>query len=136
MSSNVSYDLLWALSRTNSSYLVKRNIAGGVTFSSEPLNVEGVYTPRASGFVNKTAVGVVQSGKNIKLLRKSAKAANQPRKSLTSTTFHPYKEARKIKLAVSKNTVDHRPDQVKAAVLKASALARSRKIRKTYASRR
>ncbi|PRT55126.1 putative 60S ribosomal protein L28e [Wickerhamiella sorbophila] len=134
MSNNVSYDLIWQISRANSSYIVKRKNCGGVQFSREPLNVTGFYTQAASGFANKTAVGVVSSPKGIKLITKSAK--NSKSAKVSSSTFKHSKDSRKIAAAVSKSTVNHRDDLLEAAVAKASALARGRSAKKVYASKR
>lgn len=134
MSNNVSYDLIWQISRTNSSYLVKRNNAGGVQFSREPLNVTGFYTQSASGFANKTAVGVVSSPKGIKLVTKSSK--NSKSAKVSTSTFKHGKDSRKISAAVSKATANHRDDLLEAAVAKASALSRGRTAKKSYAPKR
>lgn len=134
MSNNVSYDLIWQISRTNSSFLVKRPAAGGVQFSREPLNVTGYYTQSGSGFANPTAVGVVSSPQGIKLVTKSSKNAKSAK--VSSSTFKHGKDSRKIAAAVSKATSNHRDDLLEAAVVKASALARGRNAKKTYAPKR
>lgn len=134
MSSNVSYDLIWQVASPYSTYLVKRRNAGVAYFSNEPLNVTGKYTQKGSGFANASAVGVVPTPKGIQLIQKSAKNANFPKKVSTST-FHPHRDSRKIARAVSKNTVNHREEILEPAIYKASALARGRYSRKTYAAK-
>lgn len=129
----VSNDLIWAVSRSNSSFLVKRKTAGGLQFSRDPFNVTGDYNLTSSGFANQKAVGVVQGADgSIKFLAKVQKNSNKPRKSVTTTTFKPYKSQRAVAAAVAKNTRGYRDDLVQAAVVKASALTRSAKAKKVY----
>jgi large subunit ribosomal protein L28e len=133
----VSNDLIWAISRSNSSYLVKRKAAGGLQFSQDPLNVTGDYTLTHSGFANSKAVGVVK-GKdgNIQFLSKVQKNSHNPSKSVSVTTFKPYKSQRAVAAAVAKSTRGYRNDLVKAAVVKASALTRTVKAKKVYPPKR
>lgn len=51
---NVSSDLLWAITRNNSSFIVKRGVGNGrVIFSREPLNLVNKHSHKYSGLVNE-----------------------------------------------------------------------------------
>ena len=100
------------------------------------MNVSGKYSFSQSGFANNKAIGVVQTPEgNIQLLAKVQKNSNKPNKAVAITTFKPYKSQRKVALAVAKATRGYRNDLVKDAVVKASALTRVRKQKKTYATK-
>lgn len=114
-SSNLSYDLIWAVSRKNSNHLVKRSTNGGAYFSSEPLNSTGFYTKKASGFANSHAAGVVKTADGIKLLTKNNRNFNKPAKAVTVTPFSS-------KELLSKKTDD---DELEAAIIKGSALEKA-----------
>lgn len=133
----ISSDLIWAISRSNSSYLVKRKSAGGLQFSRDPFNVSGDYNLTQSGFANAKAVGVVKGEDGtIKFLSKNQKNAHSPKKSVSTTSFKPYKSQRAVAAAVAKNTRGYRNDLVESAVIKASALTRTAKAKKVYPPKR
>lgn len=51
---NVSSDLLWAITRNNSSFIVKRGVGNErVIFSREPLNLVNKHSHKYSGLVNE-----------------------------------------------------------------------------------
>lgn len=111
-SSNVSYDLIWQISRNNSSYLVKRTTNGGAHFSLDPLNSTAQYTKSASGFANSHARGVVATPEGLALLSKDGKDFNRPASEVKVSPFDP-------KEADSKKTDD---DELEAAIIKGYAL--------------
>ncbi|CUS11217.1 unnamed protein product [Tuber aestivum] len=54
MSSNVSSDLIWAITRNNSSYIVKRGpVKDQIVFTKEPLSLTNQHTRKHSGLVNE-----------------------------------------------------------------------------------
>ncbi|KAK9376124.1 ribosomal L28e/Mak16 [Lipomyces chichibuensis] len=130
--SSISNDLIWELTRSNSSYLVKRKSGSGVQFSREPLNLTNKHTYVQSGLANSKAAGVAlsESG-SIVLSTKKAGTFATPSKSVISTTFKPYKTNRKIYAAVAGATKGYRDDLRSAAVSRASALLASKKPKKT-----
>uniref|UniRef100_A0A060SYD3 ARAD1A15092p n=1 Tax=Blastobotrys adeninivorans TaxID=409370 RepID=A0A060SYD3_BLAAD len=134
---SVSNDLLWALTRQNNRFLEKRRQAGGVQFSRDPLSAGGVHSYKQSGLANDKAVGVtVNANGQIQLLTKSAKNANKPAKAVSVTTFKKHVSGRRVAAAVSKAATNYRDDVRNAAVLKASALARTaNKPKKVFAAK-
>ncbi|KAF5102390.1 hypothetical protein DV451_001885 [Geotrichum candidum] len=119
-----------------STYLVKARTAGGVQFSKDPLNLTGknssthggVFTPKAIG-IRKLADG------SIELSTKVTKNSNKPAKNVAKTVFKPTKSARSVAAAVSKAAAGYRDDLRYAAVIKASALARSNKPKQVRAEK-
>lgn len=110
--SNVSYDLIWEITRKNTSYLVKRTPYGGAQFSTEPLNATGDYNKTSSGFANSHANGVVATANGIELLTKDNSNFNKPAKAVKVTPFSS-------KDAIAKKTAD---DELESAIIKAAAL--------------
>ncbi|KAJ8099251.1 ribosomal L28e/Mak16 [Lipomyces tetrasporus] len=130
--SSISNDLIWELTRANSSYLVKRKSGAGVQFSREPLNLTNKHTYVQSGVANTKAVGVSLSDSgSIVLSTKKAGTFATPGKSIIATTFKPYKTNRKVYAAVAGATKGYRDDLRPAAVSRASALLASKKPKKT-----
>lgn len=85
--SNISYDLIWQVTRANSNYLVKRTDAGGVRFSTDPLNATGVYDQKHASFANSHAYGVQKTPEGIKLLSKDNSNWNKPNKAVKVASF-------------------------------------------------
>ncbi|KAK9460201.1 ribosomal L28e protein family-domain-containing protein [Lipomyces oligophaga] len=130
---SISNDLIWELTRSNSSYLVKRKTAGGVQFSKDPLNSSSKYSYSASGFANSKAVGVsLNSEGSIVLSTKKAGSFATPKSSVITTTFKPYTSQRKIYKAIAGATKNYRDDLRADAVKKASSLLYSKKDKKTF----
>ena len=129
-------DLLWAITQDNSSYLVKSRTAGGVQFSKDPLNLTGKNSSTHGGFINPKALGIrkLKDG-SIELSTKVSKNTDKPSKAVAKTVFKPSKNARSVAAAVSKTAAGYRDDLRYAAVVRASALTRSAKAKKTYAEK-
>ena len=72
-----STDLQWLIVRRNSKFFQLRN---GVRLSSDPLNNNGNWTKRQSGFLQEKAA-VVQVKKGKLVLRRSRAALRQPKSS-------------------------------------------------------
>lgn len=127
MSSNVSKDLIWSVTKRQNKFLVKTPSAGGVEFSRDPLNPTGKNDLSSSGLVQKKAVGVIKCPQNgkITLITKNAKQANKPAKNYTVSQFKKHISGRRAAAAVAKAAQGYRNDQLQSAVIKASALARA-----------
>ncbi|KAK6349725.1 hypothetical protein TWF696_006004 [Orbilia brochopaga] len=115
-------DLLWEITRNNTSFLVKRKTAGGIKLSRDPLNLRNVHSRKHSGAVNDQAIGVVPSDKGgISLLTKKKSGAT------ITHSYKPSKTSRKSYLHIVNSTAKkgYRPDLRGDAVARASALIRS-----------
>ncbi|KAH3682051.1 hypothetical protein WICPIJ_006987 [Wickerhamomyces pijperi] len=130
--SNVSNDLIWALTSKQSSFLVKQPTA---VLSRDPLNVSGKNTKTSSGLVNEKAIGLTQlANGSIVVKSKVAKNANKPAKSVHTVVFNQHKSAQKTALAVSNLAKNYRDDLRAVAVKRASQYSRSKVAKKTYTS--
>ncbi|KAJ6264772.1 hypothetical protein Dda_0924 [Drechslerella dactyloides] len=111
---SASSDLLWELTRQNSSFLVKRKTGGGVRLSRDPLNLRNVHS--------RKAIGVVPSEKGgISLLTKRKNGTT------ITTSYKPSKTSRKSYLHITNSTTkkNYRPDLRGDAIARASALVKS-----------
>ncbi|KAH9887545.1 60S ribosomal protein L28 [Xylariomycetidae sp. FL2044] len=126
----VSADLVWEIVRGNNSFLVKRNDAGGVQFSRDPLNLTNKNSRKYAGFVNPKAVGVQPGEKGgVKVLSKKESAFQKPAKAVTETSVNGGKSTKKIYKTVANQTAKsgYRPDLREAAVARVSAIRKSQK---------
>ncbi|PSN71022.1 60S ribosomal protein-like protein L28 [Corynespora cassiicola Philippines] len=127
---NISQDLVWEIVRPYSSTLVKRTQAGGVQFSSCPLNLRNTYSRKYEGLVSDKAIGV-QEGENgsIQLITKKNDKSHQPATKNQVSTFSKSRSNRKVYSAIVNSTTkrNYRPDLRKDAVARASAIRRSQK---------
>ncbi|KUI60767.1 putative 60S ribosomal protein L28e [Cytospora mali] len=126
--SNVSSDLIWEIVRNNNSFLVKRNEAGGVQLSRDPLNLANKNSRKHAGFINEKAVGITADGeKGVQVTSKKASVVHQPAKAGVKRTFgsHNRKTYKNIANATAKS--GYRPDLREAAVARASAIRRSQR---------
>lgn len=121
--SNVSPDLIWAVTKKNSSFLVKRN---GHQLSCEPGNLASLNSFKYSGLANPKTVDVRQSGKGAVLVVKTAKNAKSPAKSTQVVALN------KNDLKRSYNTVSalveknfYRRDLAKTALARVAKLAQA-----------
>ncbi|KAK7207519.1 ribosomal L28e/Mak16 [Myxozyma melibiosi] len=134
--SSISNDLIWELTRNNSSYLLKRKTGGGVQFSRDPLNVSGDYSYSASGYANEKSVGVSLTSEGAVVLKsKKVGSFATPAKSVISTEFKPYTSQRKVYAAIAGVTKNYRDDMRLTAVKRASQLLYSKKAKKTFAKK-
>ncbi|KAF2004454.1 ribosomal protein L28e [Amniculicola lignicola CBS 123094] len=128
--SNISSDLIWEVTRGQSSSLVKRKGAGGVQFSRDPLNLKNQYRRKYEGMVSDKAIGV-QAGENggVILLTKKAGKANFPASQIQTSTFSSSRSTRKTYSAIVNSTAKkgYRPDLLKDAVARSSAIRKSQK---------
>ncbi|KAK9476167.1 ribosomal L28e/Mak16 [Lipomyces japonicus] len=134
--SSISNDLIWELTRANSSYLVKRKTAAGVQFSREPLNLTNKHAYKYSGVANSKAIGVsLTENGAISVLTKKQGTFATPAKTTVTTTFKPYKSQRKVYAAVAGISKNYRDDLRAAAVTRASALLKTKTGKKTFAKK-
>ncbi|KAK6534677.1 hypothetical protein TWF281_005984 [Arthrobotrys megalospora] len=122
MSYPATSDLLWELTRSNSSFLVKRKTGGGIRLSRDPLNLRNVHSRKHSGTVNNQAIGIVPSGKGgISLLTKKSTG------STITQSYKPSKTSRKAYHQIANSTTKkgYRTDLREDAIARASALIKS-----------
>lgn len=120
--------LLWEVTRKNSSFLHKRNghskRSGKISLSTEPGNLKNLHMLQYSGIANSKVMDVVCTPDNkAHLITKTAsKCSSQPSKMFVKTNVHQdFRRAVKI---INSQTSDvyYRPD------LKAAALAKYTKV--------
>ncbi|ROW12396.1 hypothetical protein VMCG_00519 [Cytospora schulzeri] len=126
--SNVSSDLVWEIVRNNNSFLVKRNEAGGVQLSRDPLNLANKNSRKHAGFINEKAVGISAEGeKGLQVISKKASAVHQPGKAGVKRTFGSHNRKAYKNVANSTAKSGYRPDLREAAVARASAIRKSQR---------
>ncbi|KAF2114867.1 60S ribosomal protein-like protein L28 [Lophiotrema nucula] len=126
----LSADLIWEVTRGNSSTLVKRKQAGGQQFSRDRLNVKNRYSRKYEGLVSDKAIGVLPAENGgVTLITKKNDKANSPASQYQSSTFGSSSSSRKIYKSIASSTAkrNYRPDLRKDAVARASAIRKSNK---------
>ncbi|KAK7737030.1 hypothetical protein SLS53_006786 [Cytospora paraplurivora] len=125
---NVSSDLVWEIVRNNNSFLVKRNEAGGVQLSRDPLNLANKNSRKHAGFINEKAVGISAEGdKGVQVVSKKATAVHQPAKATIKRTLKSHNRKTYRNVANSTAKSGYRPDLREAAITRASAIRRSQR---------
>ncbi|XP_046400048.1 60S ribosomal protein L28 [Ischnura elegans] len=124
----MSADLVWMMIRNNHSYLVKkRNVKK--PFSKEPHNLSNLNSFRYNGLIHKKMIGIEApaDNKGFTLVYKKAKASRHPAKSLVRTQMKagPRRSLYKLKRFIRANR--YRPDLLKMALRRASAVLKSQK---------
>ncbi|KAK4501319.1 hypothetical protein PRZ48_007127 [Zasmidium cellare] len=129
---NISNDLLWEITRSNSSFLVKRKQAGGVQFSRDPMNLVNKHSRKYEGYVNEQAIGIQPDSNTIALTTKLPKRANKPAKSTQTSSFNASTPSRKLYKSIVNSTAKkgYRPDLRAEAVARASAIRQSQRENK------
>merc|ERR1719482_1093642 len=95
---SASSDLLWQITRNNSSFLVKRN---GLQMSSEPGNLMNKNSFKFSGIANHETVDVADNEKGITFTRKNKANASKPARNFLAQDLK--KDFRKVaKTIISK----------------------------------
>ncbi|KAK4123897.1 ribosomal protein L28e [Parathielavia appendiculata] len=131
--SNVSADLIWEVSRTYNSFLVKRKSGGAPQFSRDPLNLKNLHSRKFAGFANDKALGVIPNEKGgVQVISKKPASANKPASGLYTVTYGGNKTSRKTYKAVANQVAKngYRPDLRQAAIARASAIRRSQRTPK------
>ncbi|KAF2160719.1 hypothetical protein M409DRAFT_70251 [Zasmidium cellare ATCC 36951] len=129
---NLSNDLLWEVTRSNSSFLVKRKQAGGVQFSRDPLNLTNKHSRKYEGYVNDQAIGIQPDSNTITLTTKLPSRTNKPAKSTQTSSFNASTPSRKLYKSVVNSTAKkgYRPDLRAEAVSRASAIRQTQRENK------
>ncbi|EKX47990.1 large subunit ribosomal protein L28e, cytoplasmic [Guillardia theta CCMP2712] len=119
MAANTSADLLWMLTRSNSSFLVKRE-SGRIQLSKDPFNLMNKNSFKYSGLANGKSADIRQyENKGIVLTTKLTKAATSPAKSVRKVVCSRDFERnfKKVANCVSKTVGGYyRPDLEKSAL--------------------
>lgn len=130
---NVSADLIWEISRTANSYLVKRKSAGGVQFSKDPLNLMNKHSRKYAGFVNDKAVGIhLSKNGGIALITKKTKHQNRPASNKNEVLWSSNRSGPKIYKGIANYTAKqgYRADLRQEAVARASTIRQSQRPKK------
>merc|ERR1712159_131109 len=119
---SASSDLLWALTKKNNAFLVKRN---GLQLTSEPNNLMNKHSFKYSGLANVEAVGIEDNTRGITLKLKNKKNAANPKRNIVAVDLK--KDFRKVATTIKNKTEGkfYRKD------LSGAALARWYKIWKS-----
>ncbi|KAL1972466.1 hypothetical protein VTN31DRAFT_6880 [Thermomyces dupontii] len=131
--SNVSSDLIWEISRSQNSYLVKNKMADRALFSRDPLNPLNFHSRKLAGFVNDKAVNVQPTPEGgVVLLSKTVSKGKSPASNIRKVTWGPRQPNRKIYKAIADATVQrgYRADLREATVARASAIRYSQRPKK------
>merc|ERR1712118_237141 len=110
---SASSDLLWALTKKQNAFLVKRN---RLQLSSEPGNLMNKNSFKYSGLANAEVVDIQDDEKGITFSRKNKKNANQPARNFVKQQLK--KDFRKVAKTISKKTegCNYRKDLKKPAL--------------------
>ncbi|KAI8846070.1 ribosomal L28e/Mak16 [Chytridium lagenaria] len=112
----MSSDLIWLLTRNNSSFLVKRS---GVQFSREAGNLTNLNSFKYSGIANPKTVDVSAAAKGVTVsLKKKTVVATKPGRSIQKATIAK-PGARTVVKSVRNLVKSYRPDLQKAAIARA-----------------
>merc|ERR1711959_103654 len=111
--SMASSDLLWQITRNNSSFLVKRN---GLELSSEPGNLMNKNSFKFSGIANLETVDVADNEKGITFSRKNKANTSKPARNVVSMDLK--KDLRKVSKTIINKTAgaNYRKDLSNAAL--------------------
>ncbi|KAJ3089064.1 60S ribosomal protein L28 [Quaeritorhiza haematococci] len=121
----MSCDLVWLITRSNSSFLVKRN---GVEFSRQSGNLYNLNSFKYSSVATEKSVAVAPAANNkgvVVSLKKKKVPSTKPATSVFSTTIA--KDARRTSKAVKNLVHGYRPDLEKAALARVSRILASQK---------
>ncbi|KAK9455789.1 ribosomal L28e/Mak16 [Dipodascopsis uninucleata] len=131
--SSISNDLIWEITRDQSSFIVKRKTQGGLQLSRDPFALTGKHSPKYTGIANEKAVGVAFENGSVVLLTKKIGSFATPNKSVIKTTFKPNKTNRAVYRAIAGTTKNYRDDLRTDAIKRASSYLASKKSKKTFA---
>merc|ERR1711934_231252 len=111
--SMASSDLLWQITRNNSSFLVKRN---GLQLSSEPGNLMNKNSFKFSGIATFETVDVADNEKGITFSRKNKANTSKPARNVVSMDLK--KDLRKVSKTIINKTAgaNYRKDLSNAAL--------------------
>jgi len=118
----LSSDLIWAVTRNNNSFLVKRQ--GMKPFSRDPLNLTNKHSRKYVGYANAQAIGIQPDSNTIAVTTKTSKQ-NQPAKLYHTSSYSASTPSRKL----YKNIVNSTAKKGYRADLRAEAVSRASAIR-------
>merc|ERR1712046_260777 len=96
---SASSDLLWALTKKQNAFLVKRN---GLQLTSEPNNLMNKHSFKYSGLANVEAVGIEDNTRGITLKMKNKKNSSNPKRNVVSVDLK--KDFRKVAATIRNKT--------------------------------
>merc|ERR1711861_127838 len=96
---SASSDLLWALTKKQNAFLVKRN---GLQLTSEPNNLMNKHSFKYSGLANVEAVGIEDNTRGITLKMKNKKNSSNPKRNVVSVDLK--KDFRKVATTIRNKT--------------------------------
>ncbi|KAM0334094.1 hypothetical protein ACHAQA_001114 [Verticillium albo-atrum] len=128
---NVSQDLVWELTRTHNSFIVKRKgLGNSIIFSRDPYNLTNVHSKKHAGYAHDKSISV-QAGENgaIQVVSKNEKKVQKPAEARNVTSFSQQAPARKTYKAVANLAArrSYRSDLRQSAVERVSALRYAQK---------
>ncbi|ORZ04917.1 ribosomal protein L28e [Absidia repens] len=115
----MSSALVWELIKNNNSFLVKRD---GLQLSSEPSNLTNLHSFKYSGLANEKTVAIQAAPRGVKVTTKKTKKANSPAKSVNSVVIAKGRRQTAKSVANLIARSKYRPDLLKAALARASAV--------------
>merc|ERR1712205_98338 len=117
MSGTCSADMLWMLTRSNSSFLVKRE-SGRIQFSAEKYNLTAKNAFKYQGIANGKAVDISQYYADTDKEKKNPKGITAPSKlSKTTVCAKDFKrDFRRVAKCIKAHVSRDRPDLVKPAL--------------------
>ncbi|KAK5108296.1 hypothetical protein LTR62_008611 [Meristemomyces frigidus] len=132
---NLSPDIIWQVVRNRNAYLVKRNQAGGVQFSRDPLNLLNKHSRKYAGFVNPKAIGIQADDNTVAMTTKNASKTHQPARQHHVSSFSSNTGSRKLYRNVVNSTAKkgYRSDLRAEAVARASAIKYAQREKKERA---
>ncbi|EEH46280.1 uncharacterized protein PADG_08715 [Paracoccidioides brasiliensis Pb18] len=128
--SNVSDDLVWEITRSQNSFLVK---CAGAQFSRDPLNLVNKHSRKYAGFVNCKAIGIQPTEEGtIAVTTKKPATIHKPASSTTTNTYSSTATNRKIYKGIANTAAKsgYRADLRAEAVGRASAIRMSQRPKK------
>ncbi|KAF7288329.1 Ribosomal-L28e domain-containing protein [Mycena chlorophos] len=131
----MSTDLQWLLLRKNNSFVVKRGVEVGKTFSKEPGNLRNLHSHKFSGLANHKTVDVRESPNGVVITsRKQKSGPSAVAKATSKDVLRSRTGPRRAAGVVAAITVKKagRPDLRTAALARVSALLAAQKEPKTY----
>merc|ERR1712022_100031 len=96
---SASSDLLWALTKKQNAFLVKRN---GLQLTSEPNNLMNKHSFKYSGLANVEAVGIEDNTRGITLKMKNKKNSSNPKRNVVSVDLK--KDFRRVAATIRNKT--------------------------------
>jgi len=135
MTSNLSPDLIWEITKPYNSYQVKRRTGGGVTFTHDPHNLTNKQTRKHHGLAHDKAIGIAPGPNGgLTLTTKKGGKSHTPGAHQHSSTIGGRKGtgSRKAYRSVTNSTTkrDYRSDLHQTVIARSSAILNSQRVKK------